>query len=684
MTRLKALPDPLDLGNLGATYSVVREVGRGGMGVVVLARHRSAGHQVAIKIASTNQLDDEALARFSLEARLMARFRHPNIVRLYDVHQLSADRIAIVMEYVRGTSLARLIAARRPIPFDTCRQILRDLGAALSHAHANGVVHRDVKPHNVIIEQGTGRAMLSDFGIAKAAAEDSDVTAVGGTLGTPAYMSPEQIDGLTVDNRSDIYGLGMLGWEVISGERPWAGEPLFTVLFKQKHEALPSLTIIRPETPNALLLALEGALAKAPAHRWKSVEEMVEQLGTNEPTSATLARRVRVAAGRHAPAPDVSADSATVPFSRFDRRPTALGSGAAQDVRAESADTARAEARRLGAAATASDAPAVVAVASNGVGARLLLRVLPDGVGASVVDRVARWRQPVLFAFGLMAGGLLMLVALRFSGPERDVPSSMVRVAAAPAEAKLAKGTETRSRSVTTVATPPRATPVIALGAPTTRQVSPAVGASQRPKNGVAASASPPARGFRSLSASSSGPLPAGLLERRTSASALSERARTLVYEGRVDLARRVVDSALRLDSRNGPAYMVRARARIRQGEVRAAWTDIELGERSGARWEALALTTGLRVGEVGRAEALAGLRSELRSALTPRRPLDAERAVAIATALVLVGDHATAITLLELAGPLDQRLLRLLADPLLAPLRPNERFQRLRARAAG
>ena len=144
-----------------------------------------------------------------------------------------------------------------------------------------------------------------------------------------------------------------------------------------------------------------------------------------------------------------------------------------------------------------------------------------------------------------------------------------------------------------------------------------------------------------------------------------------------------MIDSALALDARSGSAYIVRARMRIGRGEVRDAWTDIELGARTGVRWEALALTTMLNSLDLGPAEARERILPELRAALSPRRVLDAERAVALAAAVVQVGDTGTALTLLELAGTPDSRLAQLLSDPLLTPLRSSARFEAVRRRAA-
>jgi hypothetical protein len=171
-------------------------------------------------------------------------------------------------------------------------------------------------------------------------------------------------------------------------------------------------------------------------------------------------------------------------------------------------------------------------------------------------------------------------------------------------------------------------------------------------------------------------------LERRAEAFSLVSRARVLAYAGYADRATRVVDSALAVDALSGAAYGVRARLRIRSGAVRDAWTDIELASRTGAKWEALALTTMLKARELGAAEARARLTPELRDALVPQRSLEAERAVALAVALAQVGDTATALTLLERANSGDSRLAQLLTDPLLAPLHSSGRFAQLLKRA--
>jgi serine/threonine protein kinase/uncharacterized protein YecT (DUF1311 family) len=161
--------------------------------------------------------------------------------------------------------------------------ILRDVASALGYAHRRGLVHRDVKPENIFLDEVRGRALLSDFGIARKIDGDGSITLLGAALGTPQYMSPEQIDGEMVDGRSDIYSLGVLGWELLTGRRPWAGESLYGVIYKQKHEQLPRITSLRPRVPANLLFAIEGALQKGKAERWQTIDEFLTQLTYNPP-----------------------------------------------------------------------------------------------------------------------------------------------------------------------------------------------------------------------------------------------------------------------------------------------------------------------------------------------------------------------------------------------------------------
>lgn len=265
---------------LGSEYEIVRELGRGGASVVYLARDRVLGREVAVKvIRDSHSADPEALARFEREARTLASLQHPNIVLLYSAKQLPGGSLALVMQHGEWTTLKTLVREHGPMPIEGVRQVLRDVAEALIYLHRHQIIHRDIKPENIFIEAQGGRALISDFGIARSGDAGSSVTLTGVVIGTPAYMSPEQIDGGELSGRSDLYSLGMVGYEMLTGERPWDGESLFGVIYKQKTENLPPLSERRPEVPEELQQLIERATAKAPEARIASAEEFLALLG---------------------------------------------------------------------------------------------------------------------------------------------------------------------------------------------------------------------------------------------------------------------------------------------------------------------------------------------------------------------------------------------------------------------
>jgi serine/threonine protein kinase/uncharacterized protein YecT (DUF1311 family) len=285
------------MGGLTANYEILRELGRGGMAVVYLARHRKSSRLVAIKTIRKQFVEDhEAMSRFAREARMVAGLDHPNLVRVYQVEQLGERTIALVMQYVPGGTLRDAMRESGPFAYDRATAILRDVGGGLGYAHAHGVVHRDVKPENIFLDPNTNRALLSDFGVARPLETETLLTMAGVTLGTPAYMSPEQIEGQQVDERSDIYSLGLVGWEMLAGKRPWDGDTLYSVIYKQRHEELPRLTELRPGIPAPLLYAIEGALQKHRDERWASVGEFLAQLLDGAPDLSHV--RVTVGSAR--------------------------------------------------------------------------------------------------------------------------------------------------------------------------------------------------------------------------------------------------------------------------------------------------------------------------------------------------------------------------------------------------
>ena len=266
---------------LDAEYECLGELGRGGMAVVYRARERALGRDVAIKVVRPRfHADGESVARLAREARTVAQLEHPNIVSLHAVKQLN-NGLALVMQLVPGMTLKAALA-RGPLSPNEAELVLRDIARALAYAHRCGVVHRDVKPENIFLDEITGRALLSDFGVARSIEENTELTATGTAIGTPTYMSPEQIDGGHLDGRSDLYALGMVGWEMLSGQRPWAGESLYSVIYRQKHDPLPPLDLIRGDVPPKLQYLIEGLMHKNPDRRWASASRFLTLLSGDD------------------------------------------------------------------------------------------------------------------------------------------------------------------------------------------------------------------------------------------------------------------------------------------------------------------------------------------------------------------------------------------------------------------
>ncbi|MHB1861448.1 MAG: serine/threonine-protein kinase [Gemmatimonadaceae bacterium] len=260
-------------------YQVVRELGRGGMGVVFLARDVALHRTVAIKVLRHEYVrSDDHRERFRREARLTARLSYPGIVPVYTFGEQD-DLVYIVMQYVHGESLAeRLRREARLSPRETTR-ILSDLAEALDHAHRQGMVHRDLKAENVLIEKSTGRAYLTDFGVAWCRDSSPDAWEGSHAFGTPHYMSPEQAAGeADLDGRSDLYSLGVLGYLMLSGTLPFHGSS-FTALAAQHIVRAPvPLAELAPHAPKPLVEAIERCLCKERDERWKNGGELAEAL----------------------------------------------------------------------------------------------------------------------------------------------------------------------------------------------------------------------------------------------------------------------------------------------------------------------------------------------------------------------------------------------------------------------
>ena len=278
---LAADESPPELEELSVDFDVEEELGRGGTAVVYRARERALDRLVAIKVIRAPYVgDDDLVARLEREARLVARLHHPNVVTLLGVRRLRHGSLALIMHYVHGHTLRDELRRAGALPSVRAEAVLRDVGAALQAAHAHGVVHRDVKPENIYVEHGSHRALLADFGAATPMRGDLRLTMAGMAIGTPGYMAPELIDGGEPTAASDVYGLGLVGWEMLAGRAPWQGESLFAILSFRKQGRLPALETLRSDVPSGVLGAIEGALQVDPAERWPDMATFLAALAS--------------------------------------------------------------------------------------------------------------------------------------------------------------------------------------------------------------------------------------------------------------------------------------------------------------------------------------------------------------------------------------------------------------------
>jgi hypothetical protein len=266
---------------VGGQYEIQRLLGRGAMGAVFLAREKALEREVAIKVLPPETGGDGGRERFRREARIAARLTHPNIVPLHSFGE-SDGVLWFVMGYVRGEALASRL--RRGVSVASARRILIELADALDHAHRQGVVHRDVKPDNVLLDDESGRAMLTDFGIARRGAQPG-LTATGSVVGTPHYMSPEQASGsATLDGRSDIYSLGVVGYAMLAGRLPFDGPTVSDVLVQHMTQPPAPLRSLAPAVPEALAAVISRCLAKDPRDRWPDARALLEALVASDAT----------------------------------------------------------------------------------------------------------------------------------------------------------------------------------------------------------------------------------------------------------------------------------------------------------------------------------------------------------------------------------------------------------------
>jgi serine/threonine-protein kinase len=264
---------------IGTQYLVDGEIGRGGSAVVYRGTDLKLGRQVAIKVLPPElAYNDSVRTRFIREAQMAAGLSHPNIVPIFSVDETDGI-VYFVMGLVVGQSVASHLAREHSWPADRTERVLREVADALAYAHSRGVVHRDVKPDNILIERDSGRALVSDFGIARASEGETRLTLTGVAVGTPAYMSPEQALGeRELDGRSDVYSLGVVGYHMLVGEQPFKASSAAAMLVKHVSEIPPRVSSKRPDVPGYLAQAIDRAMAKRPEDRWANASEFRDAL----------------------------------------------------------------------------------------------------------------------------------------------------------------------------------------------------------------------------------------------------------------------------------------------------------------------------------------------------------------------------------------------------------------------
>ncbi|HEV2476111.1 MAG TPA: serine/threonine-protein kinase [Candidatus Dormibacteraeota bacterium] len=259
-----------------AQYEIVERLGGGGMAVVYRAIQQPLGREVALKALSSELFQDEGFVkRFETEAKTLAKLDHPNILPIYDFEVIDGNAF-LTMPLIRGGTL-RDILNRGPMDPLTAWRYLREIGDGLQHAHDAGIVHRDLKPTNVLIHQD-GRAMLADFGLARGAGQPTHLTTIGLAIGTPGYMAPEQVMGRDVDRRADIYSLGVLTFEMLTGRLPYVGSNRMEVAYATVNSPIPSAVKINPKLPDELDALLTRVLAKEPGDRPQTVKDVLAQM----------------------------------------------------------------------------------------------------------------------------------------------------------------------------------------------------------------------------------------------------------------------------------------------------------------------------------------------------------------------------------------------------------------------
>ncbi|MEE8521644.1 MAG: serine/threonine-protein kinase [Gemmatimonadota bacterium] len=263
-------------------FTIIREIGRGGMGRVLLAHEIALDRRVAMKVLPLALTDiPEIVERFKREARTAGKLTHPHIVSVYQVYSRD-DLVFFTMPFISGPSLRGVLRQTPQLPIELARRYLSEAADALGYAHGRGVIHRDVKPENMLLEGSRdGRLLVTDFGIAKAMGGGTTLTRPGDVMGTPYYMSPEQCEEReTLDGRSDQYSLGLLAYEMLSGRFPFTADSMAAIVYRHMHEYPEPLGQVRSDVPEDLRDVVQKSIQKDPDDRFPTMAELLEALGT--------------------------------------------------------------------------------------------------------------------------------------------------------------------------------------------------------------------------------------------------------------------------------------------------------------------------------------------------------------------------------------------------------------------
>jgi predicted Ser/Thr protein kinase len=304
------------IGRTIGKYRIVGQLGRGGAGIVYKAVDETLNRDVAVKTLNPDLANTEVMSRFRAEATILARLNHPQIATIFELFRSEND-LLMVMEFVRGETLDKLCERLGPIAPDRAAYLIDQILLALEHAHREGVVHRDIKPANVMVTD-EGGVKIMDFGIARVLGAEQK-TVDFRLMGTPAYMSPEQVRGEAVDGRSDLYSVGVLFYRLVSGALPFTADTALGMLQRQIRDTPTPLNAHQPSLPAWCDQVAQRALAKTPADRFQSAEEFRDALGraTGPLPVADYAKTFVVAEGQHLPTPALGATD-TIDLSRHD------------------------------------------------------------------------------------------------------------------------------------------------------------------------------------------------------------------------------------------------------------------------------------------------------------------------------------------------------------------------------